>query len=101
MPSSSSQRLSRYIWVDLPDPSSPSTAISRPGNLSSAKVFIACQRIKPTTVQDNVFQYPGNCPRGVPSTGEGHLGSVTVLPPRALGWISINIYKQNTINHTL
>src|ERR1051326_1795787 len=39
-PCSSSHRLRRWIWVDLPDPSSPSTAISRPGKFSSANVFI-------------------------------------------------------------
>src|SRR5512134_2318304 len=30
-PESSSHRLRRYTWVDFPDPSSPSTAISFPG----------------------------------------------------------------------
>jgi hypothetical protein len=40
-PCSSSHRFSRYICVDFPDPSNPSTAISRPGNPNSANVFIA------------------------------------------------------------
>src|ERR1700677_2832670 len=45
-PWSSSQRFRRYIWVDLPEPSSPSTAIKRPGNPNSANVFIALPVLK-------------------------------------------------------
>src|SRR3954468_2956613 len=38
-PCTSSHFLSKWICVDLPEPSSPSTAMSRPGKLSSANVF--------------------------------------------------------------
>src|SRR2546422_9853825 len=40
-PSSSSQRLSKYTWVDLPEPSSPSTATSFPAidDLSGVSVI--------------------------------------------------------------
>src|SRR5579884_3491703 len=57
-PCNSSQRLSRKIWVDLPEPSSPSTAIRRPGKFNSAKVFVMLSiQNKRTPDENNVFPY--------------------------------------------
>src|SRR5829696_5444720 len=61
-PCTSSHFWSRWICVDLPEPSRPSTAMSRPGNLSSENVLVTtdCESTRRLGENQFVFQIPAN-----------------------------------------